>query len=63
MTRGPPKYLYELWTWSSQRHFMKFISFHNASDDISYKGDNRGPAWSDWRHNGSPHWILHPQRS
>ena len=25
------------------------------------QGDNGGPAWTDRRHNGSPHWLLHSQ--
>ena len=27
-----------------------------------FGSDNRGPAWTDRRHNGSPHRLLHSQR-
>ena len=29
---------------------------------ILIQGDNGGPAWTDRRHNGSPHRLLHSQR-
>ena len=28
---------------------------------FSKSGDHGVSAWSDWRHNGPLHWILHPQ--
>ena len=29
---------------------------------LRHKGDDGGCSWLGWGHNGSSHWLLHPQR-
>ena len=36
---------------------LQFFAFKSPP-----QGDNGGPAWTDRRHNGAPHWLLHSQR-
>ena len=40
---------------------VKVIIVDIALLKLRHKGDDGGSSWLGWRHNGSPHWLLHPQ--